>query len=44
MTAEKWLPLEYVEPSGLKEYLQQKKSEGYILVGAEQVRCHDYCD
>ena len=37
MTAEKWLNVEFVAPDELAAWLKLRKSEGYNLVGAEQV-------
>uniref|UniRef100_A0A2K6EJE2 tRNA (guanosine(18)-2'-O)-methyltransferase TARBP1 n=1 Tax=Propithecus coquereli TaxID=379532 RepID=A0A2K6EJE2_PROCO len=36
VSAEQWLPLEEVKPPQLIDYLQQKKTEGYTIVGVEQ--------
>ncbi|XP_043943041.1 probable methyltransferase TARBP1 [Protopterus annectens] len=36
VSAEHWLPLIEVKPPQLIDYLQQKKTEGYTVVGAEQ--------
>ncbi|XP_058910588.1 probable methyltransferase TARBP1 isoform X1 [Kogia breviceps] len=36
VSAEQWLPLVEVKPSQLIDYLQQKKAEGYTIVGVEQ--------
>ncbi|XP_048193359.1 LOW QUALITY PROTEIN: probable methyltransferase TARBP1 [Perognathus longimembris pacificus] len=36
VSAEQWLPLLEVKPAQLAEYLQQKKAEGYTIVGVEQ--------
>nr|KAF6400065.1 TAR (HIV-1) RNA binding protein 1 [Molossus molossus] len=36
VSAEQWLPLVEVRPSQLPGFLQQKKAEGYTVVGAEQ--------
>ncbi|CAH2077074.1 unnamed protein product, partial [Iphiclides podalirius] len=36
VSAERWIDLEEVRPSGLKEYLKKKKAEGYSVVAAEQ--------
>ncbi|XP_014379351.1 probable methyltransferase TARBP1 isoform X1 [Alligator sinensis] len=36
VSAEQWLPLLEVKPSQLVEYLQQKKMEGYTIIGVEQ--------
>ncbi|XP_057591947.1 probable methyltransferase TARBP1 isoform X2 [Hippopotamus amphibius kiboko] len=47
VSAEQWLPLVEVRPPQLIDYLQQKKAEGYTIVGVEQtVRSLDltqYC-
>ncbi|XP_062938788.1 probable methyltransferase TARBP1 isoform X2 [Cynocephalus volans] len=36
VSAEQWLPLVEVKPSQLIDYLQQKKAEGYTIIGVEQ--------
>ncbi|XP_069854217.1 probable methyltransferase TARBP1 isoform X1 [Dipodomys merriami] len=36
VSAEQWLPLLEVKPAQLVDYLQQKKSEGYTIIGVEQ--------
>nr|XP_048306200.1 probable methyltransferase TARBP1 [Myodes glareolus] len=36
VSAEQWLPLLEVRPAQLTDYLQQKKAEGYTVVGVEQ--------
>ncbi|TKC39262.1 hypothetical protein EI555_015098, partial [Monodon monoceros] len=36
VSAEQWLPLVEVKPPQLIDYLQQKKAEGYTIVGVEQ--------
>ncbi|XP_074846250.1 tRNA (guanosine(18)-2'-O)-methyltransferase TARBP1 isoform X2 [Carettochelys insculpta] len=36
VSAEQWLPLVEVKPPQLVDYLQQKKTEGYTIVGVEQ--------
>ncbi|XP_068403696.1 probable methyltransferase TARBP1 [Eschrichtius robustus] len=36
VSAEQWLPLAEVKPPQLIDYLQQKKAEGYTIVGVEQ--------
>ncbi|XP_057386699.1 probable methyltransferase TARBP1 isoform X2 [Balaenoptera acutorostrata] len=36
VSAEQWLPLVEVKPPQLTDYLQQKKAEGYTIVGVEQ--------
>ncbi|XP_052661644.1 probable methyltransferase TARBP1 isoform X3 [Harpia harpyja] len=36
VSAEQWLPLVEVKPSQLVDYLQQKKMEGYTIIGVEQ--------
>ncbi|XP_072827045.1 probable methyltransferase TARBP1 isoform X2 [Vicugna pacos] len=36
VSAEQWLPLVEVRPPQLIDYLQQKKAEGYTIVGVEQ--------
>ncbi|NXW07641.1 TARB1 methyltransferase, partial [Fregetta grallaria] len=36
VSAEHWLPLVEVKPSQLVDYLQQKKTEGYTIIGVEQ--------
>lgn len=36
VSAEQWLPLVEVRPSQLMNYLQQKKAEGYTVIGVEQ--------
>ncbi|XP_013149200.1 PREDICTED: uncharacterized protein LOC106111613 [Papilio polytes] len=36
VSAERWIDVEEVRPCGLKQYLIEKKSEGYCVVGAEQ--------
>ncbi|NWI47461.1 TARB1 methyltransferase, partial [Picathartes gymnocephalus] len=36
VSAEQWLPLLEVKPSQLVDYLQQKKTEGYTIIGVEQ--------
>ncbi|KAM9155886.1 putative methyltransferase TARBP1 isoform 2-T2 [Pangshura tecta] len=36
VSAEQWLPLVEVKPSQLVNYLQQKKTEGYTIIGVEQ--------
>uniref|UniRef100_A0A8D0H7W7 tRNA (guanosine(18)-2'-O)-methyltransferase TARBP1 n=1 Tax=Sphenodon punctatus TaxID=8508 RepID=A0A8D0H7W7_SPHPU len=36
VSAEQWLPLIEVKPSQLVDYLQQKKTEGYTIIGVEQ--------
>ncbi|KAM9382300.1 LOW QUALITY PROTEIN: putative methyltransferase TARBP1 [Phaethornis superciliosus] len=36
VSAEQWLPLVEVKPSQLVDYLQQKKTEGYTIIGVEQ--------
>ncbi|XP_032955451.1 probable methyltransferase TARBP1 isoform X2 [Rhinolophus ferrumequinum] len=36
VSAEQWLPLVEVKPPQLTDYLQQKKSEGYTIIGVEQ--------
>ncbi|KAM4828745.1 putative methyltransferase TARBP1 isoform 2-T2 [Thomomys bottae] len=36
VSAEQWLPLVEVKPAQLGDYLQQKKAEGYTVIGAEQ--------
>lgn len=36
VSAEQWLPLVEVRPSQLMAYLQQKKAEGYTVIGVEQ--------
>ncbi|XP_075851585.1 tRNA (guanosine(18)-2'-O)-methyltransferase TARBP1 isoform X1 [Microcebus murinus] len=36
VSAEQWLPLEEVKPPQLTDYLQQKKTEGYTIIGVEQ--------
>uniref|UniRef100_A0A7M4FFR7 TAR (HIV-1) RNA binding protein 1 n=1 Tax=Crocodylus porosus TaxID=8502 RepID=A0A7M4FFR7_CROPO len=36
VSAEQWLPLLEVKPSQLVDYLQQKKLEGYTIIGVEQ--------
>uniref|UniRef100_A0A8C8SFK9 tRNA (guanosine(18)-2'-O)-methyltransferase TARBP1 n=1 Tax=Pelusios castaneus TaxID=367368 RepID=A0A8C8SFK9_9SAUR len=36
VSAEQWLPLVEVKPAQLVDYLQQKKTEGYTIIGVEQ--------
>uniref|UniRef100_A0A8C8EF93 tRNA (guanosine(18)-2'-O)-methyltransferase TARBP1 n=1 Tax=Otus sunia TaxID=257818 RepID=A0A8C8EF93_9STRI len=36
VSAEQWLPLVEVKPFQLVDYLQQKKTEGYTIIGVEQ--------
>uniref|UniRef100_A0A8D2NG61 tRNA (guanosine(18)-2'-O)-methyltransferase TARBP1 n=1 Tax=Zonotrichia albicollis TaxID=44394 RepID=A0A8D2NG61_ZONAL len=36
VSAEQWLPLVEVKPSQLVDYLQEKKTEGYTIIGVEQ--------
>ncbi|XP_058525343.1 probable methyltransferase TARBP1 isoform X1 [Ochotona princeps] len=36
VSAEQWLPLVEVRPPQLIDYLQQKKAEGYTIIGVEQ--------
>ncbi|XP_024894839.1 probable methyltransferase TARBP1 [Pteropus alecto] len=36
VSAEQWLPLVEVKPPQLTDYLQQKKAEGYSIIGVEQ--------
>ncbi|XP_068632946.1 probable methyltransferase TARBP1 isoform X2 [Battus philenor] len=36
VSAERWINVEEVRPSGLKQYLMEKKDEGYSVVAAEQ--------
>uniref|UniRef100_A0A2K6MVM6 tRNA (guanosine(18)-2'-O)-methyltransferase TARBP1 n=1 Tax=Rhinopithecus bieti TaxID=61621 RepID=A0A2K6MVM6_RHIBE len=36
VSAEQWLPLVEVKPPHLIDYLQQKKTEGYTIIGVEQ--------
>ncbi|XP_037677137.1 probable methyltransferase TARBP1 isoform X3 [Choloepus didactylus] len=36
VSAEQWLPLVEVKPPQLIDYLQQKKAEGYTIIGVEQ--------
>lgn len=36
VSAEQWLPLVEVKPPQLIDYLQEKKAEGYTIVGVEQ--------
>ncbi|XP_042636578.1 probable methyltransferase TARBP1 [Orycteropus afer afer] len=36
VSAEQWLPLVEVKPPQLINYLQQKKAEGYTIIGVEQ--------
>ncbi|XP_062428254.1 probable methyltransferase TARBP1 isoform X1 [Rhea pennata] len=36
VSAEQWLPLFEVKPSQLVDYLEQKKTEGYTIIGVEQ--------
>ncbi|NWY38321.1 TARB1 methyltransferase, partial [Sylvia atricapilla] len=36
VSAEQWLPLVEVKPSQLVDYLEQKKTEGYTIIGVEQ--------
>ncbi|KPI92963.1 putative methyltransferase TARBP1 [Papilio xuthus] len=36
VSAERWIDVEEVRPCGLKQYLMEKKSEGYSVVAAEQ--------
>ncbi|KAJ7416591.1 putative methyltransferase TARBP1 isoform X3 [Willisornis vidua] len=36
VSAEQWLPLVEVKPCQLVDYLQQKKTEGYTIIGVEQ--------
>ncbi|XP_066091428.1 probable methyltransferase TARBP1 isoform X3 [Saccopteryx bilineata] len=36
VSAEQWLPLVEVKPPELMDYLQQKKVEGYTVIGVEQ--------
>ncbi|XP_055969559.1 probable methyltransferase TARBP1 isoform X2 [Sorex fumeus] len=36
VSAEHWLPLVEVKPPQLLDYLQQKKAEGYTIIGVEQ--------
>ncbi|XP_023438769.2 probable methyltransferase TARBP1 isoform X1 [Dasypus novemcinctus] len=36
VSAEQWLPLVEVKPPQLMDYLQQKKAEGYTIIGVEQ--------
>ncbi|XP_041506206.1 probable methyltransferase TARBP1 isoform X2 [Microtus oregoni] len=36
VSAEQWLPLLEVRPAQLTDYLQQKKAEGYTVIGVEQ--------
>ncbi|XP_021566297.1 probable methyltransferase TARBP1 isoform X2 [Carlito syrichta] len=36
VSAEQWLPLVEVKPPQLIDYLQQKKTEGYTIIGVEQ--------
>lgn len=36
VSAEQWLPLVEVKPPQLTDYLQQKKAEGYTIIGVEQ--------
>ncbi|XP_053523846.1 probable methyltransferase TARBP1 isoform X2 [Artibeus jamaicensis] len=36
VSAEQWLPLVEVKPPRLMDYLQQKKAEGYTVIGVEQ--------
>ncbi|XP_053461750.1 probable methyltransferase TARBP1 isoform X2 [Nycticebus coucang] len=36
VSAEQWLPLAEVKPAQLIDYLQQKKTEGYTIIGVEQ--------
>lgn len=36
VSAERWINVEEVRPTNLKEYLMKKKSDGYSIVAAEQ--------
>lgn len=36
VTAEKWLPIEEVNENQLLQFLQEKKQEGWSLLGVEQ--------
>nr|KAF6395630.1 TAR (HIV-1) RNA binding protein 1 [Rousettus aegyptiacus] len=36
VSAEQWLPLVEVKPAQLADYLQQRKAEGYTIIGVEQ--------
>ncbi|KAF2986096.1 hypothetical protein EK904_013731, partial [Melospiza melodia maxima] len=36
VSAEQWLPLVEVKPCQLVDYLQEKKTEGYTIIGVEQ--------
>ncbi|NWX86252.1 TARB1 methyltransferase, partial [Nothoprocta pentlandii] len=36
VSAEQWLPIIEVKPAQLVDYLQQKKTEGYTIIGVEQ--------
>uniref|UniRef100_A0A4W3JQ57 tRNA (guanosine(18)-2'-O)-methyltransferase TARBP1 n=1 Tax=Callorhinchus milii TaxID=7868 RepID=A0A4W3JQ57_CALMI len=36
VSAEQWMPVIEVKPAQLVEYLQQKKTEGYTIIGVEQ--------
>ncbi|KAL3129874.1 tRNA ribose methylase [Cryptosporidium hominis] len=36
VTAEKWLPINELEPTKIKEYVQKKRMEGYKIFGLEQ--------
>ncbi|KAF6073710.1 TAR (HIV-1) RNA binding protein 1 [Phyllostomus discolor] len=36
VSAEQWLPLVEVKPAQLRDYLQQKKAQGYTVIGVEQ--------
>ncbi len=38
-TAERWLPIEYVEPVDVQKYITSRKDQGYTIVGIEQVCC-----
>ena len=37
VTSEKWLDIAFVDQQNLRAWLLDRKSEGYILCGAEQV-------
>ncbi|POM82072.1 SpoU rRNA Methylase family protein [Cryptosporidium meleagridis] len=36
VTAEKWLPINELEPTKIREYVQKKRMEGYKIFGLEQ--------
>ncbi|KAI5955276.1 hypothetical protein KGF54_001837 [Candida jiufengensis] len=36
VTADQWMPMIEVKPEDIKNYLQEKKKEGYTLIGLEQ--------